>query len=443
MIPLNVEEIMKSLMDNGYEAYIVGGAVRDIMMCIPPTDYDIFTDASGDEILSVFPHGTIIGNDERRAKILTVIVDGVEVSQYRRNGDRTDVGYSLERHLSTCDFTINSLAMGIDRKIIDNHGGTVHLRSKDLCCVGDPADRIEEDKLRTLRAVRFATKYGFSIEKRLSRIIFDTNISDIPIERVRDEMLKMFMHTGALAMLEQSNLLEKIVPEFEPSFLMDGGQHHAETVDDHMYNAQNIACGLTDNPILVFACAFHDIGKPATREHKTDGGTSFHGHDNVGAAMLEEIMLRLKFSNADIKYVTTLVAEHMFIPRGNRISNKTFLKHFARLEDARVSIEDYTVLLYSDSQANLKNPRIKFGDFINNHSAHKKYYELKNSNNPFRISGLAISGHDLIDAGIPVGVEIGETLNNIYSQVVDGDLKNERNTLMYYLKHGSELPHGH
>ncbi len=154
-------------------------------------------------------------------------------------------------------------------------------------------------------------------------------------------------------------------------------------------------------------------------------------------------MLRLKFSNADIKYVTTLVAEHMFIPRGNRISNKTFLKHFARLEDARVSIEDYTVLLYSDSQANLKNPRIKFGDFINNHSAHKKYYELKNSNNPFRISGLAISGHDLIDAGIPVGVEIGETLNNIYSQVVDGDLKNERNTLMYYLKHGSELPHGH
>jgi len=427
---------MRALIDNGHEAYIVGGAVRDMVMCRTPSDYDIFTNASGGEILSIFPHGNIVGSDERRAKILTVVVDGVEVSQYRRNGDRTDTGHSLEQHLSTCDFTINSMAMNIDREIIDNHYGMAHLRSKDIFCVGDPKERIEEDKLRALRAIRFAVKYDFSIEKRLSRVIFDTDISDIPIERVREEMLKMFAYSGALTMLEQSNLLEKIVPEFGSSFLMDGGHHHAETVNDHMCNAQDIACALTDNPILVFACAFHDIGKPSTRDRKADGGTSFHNHEVVGAEMLDSIMHRLKFSNVDIKYVTTLVAEHMFGPWSDKISNRSFVRHFKRLDDAGVSIEDYMVLLYSDNQANMKNPRIKFGDFIRDNLLHKKYYELRFSNTPFRISDLAISGKDLIDAGVPVGAEIGKTLNSIFDEVVNGDLENERHVLMHRIKGG-------
>ena len=434
MIPQHIESIMQSLIDNGYEAYIIGGAVRDMMMCRTPSDYDIFTNASGDEILSIFPDGNIIGSDERRAKILTVVVNGTEVSQYRANGNRTDVGLSLEQHLSTCDFTINSMAMDINHEIIDNHYGMAHLRSKDIYCVGDPEDRIKEDKLRALRAIRFAVKYDFSIEKQLSRVIFDTDITDLPIERIREEMLKTFMYPGALAMFEQSNLLEKIIPEFEPSVLLDGGHYHNETVDDHMYKAQDIACGLTDNSILVFACAFHDIGKPSTMKHKDDGGISFHSHETVGAEILNEIMNRMKFSNDDIKYVTKLVAEHMFGSWNNKTSNRGFVKHFTRLEDGKIPIEDYVILLYSDNQSNRKNLPIKFGDFIKDNISHKKYYELRYSKIPFRVKDIEISGHDLIKLGVSPGIEIGKFLNHIFNEILNGSLKNDHGTLMYYIK---------
>jgi tRNA nucleotidyltransferase (CCA-adding enzyme) len=435
MIPDNVKTIMQSLIDNGFDAYIIGGAVRDVMMGVVPSDWDIFTDASGHEILSIFPYGNIIGGEERRAKILTVVVDGVEVSQYRANGDRTKTGTSLDRHLSTCDFRINSMAMDIDCKITDNHYGRMYIKERAIYCVGDCKDRIKEDKLRALRAVRFGVKYNFVIDPELYRVILNTDISDLPIERVKDELLKTIIYPDAISTMARFNLINKIVPEFTPSVQLDGGRHHDETVDQHMFNAQNIACALTDNPILVFACAFHDIGKPSTQEHKEDGGTSFHNHDRVGAEMLREIMLRLKFSNMDIKYVGILVSEHMFgYASDARCKNGTFVKHFKRLEDAGISIEDYMILQYSDSQANTKNSRMKFGDFIQSNKLYKKYFELRHSNTPFGIRDIAISGKDLLDIGIPAGREIGDTLNEIFDVVASGDLENTRPALMYYLK---------
>jgi len=436
MIPDKVEAIMQSLIDSGYDAYIVGGAVRDMVMHRTPMDWDIFTNASGEEILSIFPHGKIIGSEERRAKILTVIVDGIEVSQYRANGDRTKPGATLEKHLSTCDFTINSMAIDINENIIDPYFGIIDIQRKEIVCVGDTDARINEDKLRAFRAARFSVKYGFSITSYLFDVIYDTDISVLSVERIREEVLKIIVYPGGLNTLESLGLLEKVVPEFIPCWSMEGGRHHAETVDAHMYNAQDIACALTDNPTLVFACAFHDIGKPFTQEHKADGGTSFHNHETVGAEMLNNIMHRLKFSNVDTKYVTTLVAEHMFGWSNNKISNRAFVRHFKRLDDAGVSIEDYMVLLYSDNQANMKNKRIKFGDFIRENLLHKKYYELKFSKMPFRVNDLAISGRDLLDVGIPAGAEIGKVLNSIFDEVINGDLENERHVLMHRIKEG-------
>ena len=433
MIPKKVEAIMRSLLDNGYEAYIIGGAVRDYIMGIKPNDWDVFTNATGDEILSIFPHGTVIGGDKRRAKILTVIVDGVEVSQYRSNGDRTKTGTSLEQHLSTCDFTINSMAMDIDRKLINTRYGAAHIQSKCLYCEGDPKDRIEEDKLRALRAIRFAVKYNLSIEKKLSRIIYYLDITDVPVERIREEMLKIFKYNDGLEMLYNANLISKIVPEFELSSSLGGGKHHSETVDQHMFNAQDIACELTDNPILIFACAFHDIGKPTTQEPKDDGDISFHNHEKVGAEMIHNIMNRMKFSKNDTKFVETLISEHMFGHYHN-ISDKAFVKHFKLLEDAGVSINDFVIMQYSDNQANTKNKRIKFGDYLNQNKIIKKYYEMKFSSTPFQISDIAISGNDVINAGIPIGAEIGNVLREIFEKVVDGDIENERHALMRYLK---------
>lgn len=434
MIPDKIVGIMQALFEHGHEAYIIGGAVRDGMMGIDPKDWDVFTDASGDEILSIFPEGKVIGNKDRQEKILTVVVRGVEVSQYRTNGDRTETGVSLEKHLSTCDFTINSMAMDINGGIIDKYYGARDLQHRVISTVGSPEDRITEDKLRVLRAVRFSVKYNFSINDHLIDVITNTDISTIPVERIREEVLKILMYPDGLTRLVYYNLLEQIIPEFEQCFLMNGGKHHDETVDNHMFNAQNITCGLTDNPVLVFACAFHDIGKGRSYQIKVDGGISFHNHEKVGAEIIRSVMERMKFSNADIKYVEALVGEHMFGPWSNEISNRAFVKHFKRLEDAGVSIEDYMVLLYSDNQGNSKNRRIKFGDFIRGNKLHKKYYELKFSNTPFSVKDLAISGKDLLDAGVKPGVEIGNTLNSVFNEVVGGNLDNERHVLMRYIK---------
>ena len=310
----------------------------------------------------------------------------------------------------------------------------VHLRAKEICCVGDPKDRIEEDKLRALRAIRFSAKHGFCIEKKLCEAIFYTDISSVPLERVRDEMLKTIVYPDALSLLHQSNLINHIIPEFDRSFLHVGGGHHDETVDVHMFNAQNIACKLTDNPILVFACAFHDIGKPFVYECGDDEKVSFHNHEKVGAEIIRDVMLRMKFSGADTKFVETLVSEHMF-GYNKDVSDKTLIRHFKRLEDAGISIEEYMIMQYSDYQANMKNTRVKFGDYVGQSDMYKRYHLLKSSKMPFRVSDLAVSGKDILGIGIPAGIEIGNILNNVFEEVIDGNLKNERNVLMYHIKH--------
>jgi tRNA nucleotidyltransferase (CCA-adding enzyme) len=352
-----------------------------------PSDWDLFTNASGDEILAVFPNGKIIGGEERREKILTVIVDGVEVSQYRRNGDRTETGVSLMAHLSTCDFTINAIACDIHRNIIDPHKGVVALHKLHLECVGDPYDRFEEDKLRLLRAIRFIVKYRMSVEKQLTHVIRTMDISDLPVERFRDELLKILRYPDGLITLMSTGSVFGVIPELQKTRYLDGGDHHDESVGLHLQLAQNRACELTANPVLIFACAMHDIGKTETVVYSEDCRTTFYGHEKVGAKMLVDIMGRMRFSNTDIKYATTLVAEHMYRTLDGEKTNRSLVRHFKRLEDAGISIEDYMVLWYCDNQANRKNPRTKFVDF-----------------------------------------------NDIFEAVIQGDLTNERSVLMHHLK---------
>jgi len=428
-IPEKVYKIMQTLIDSGHDAYIIGGAVRDLVMCGEPHDYDLFTDATGEEILSLFPYGKIIGSETRQNKILTVIVDGIEVSQYRANGNRTETGISLKDHLSTCDLTINSMMMDINGKIIDPYHGRTNIHDRLIKAVGDPVTRIEEDKIRVFRAIRFAVKYDFYMDKHLCDVIWDTDISDIPIERIREEILKIIMYPHGLEMLDQFGLLEKVIPEFNPCCGMDGGCHHNETVDCHMFNAQNTACELTDNPILVFACSLHDVGKGTSYQIKPDGGLSFHNHEKVGAEIIHDVMERMKFSTNDIKYVETLISEHMFgwHPNG---TTKMFVKHFGRLERAGITIEEYISLQYCDNQGNQKTRRIKFVDWIRNHELVHKYYELKHSSTPFGIKDLDVDGHDLMTAGIPAGPEIGAKLDELLEKVLNGEIQNERHILI-------------
>ena len=425
---------MQKLIDAGFEAYIIGGANRDEILRITPQDYDIFSDASGEEILKIFPQGKVIGGEERQKKILTVMVDGVEVSQYRSNGERTETGKNLIDHLSTCDFRCNAISQNIKGTIIDPFDGAWDITLRKIKAVGCPKNRLNEDKLRALRAVRFQVKYNFMLSPALEKAIKELDITTLPPERTREEILKIIRYKDGMKTMTKLGLFTQIIPEFYENIHLDGGTHHNEPIDEHMFNAQNEACKLTNNRALILGISLHDIGKAETMDG-TGEETSFHNHEKVGASMMRRIMERLKFSEKDIKYVTTLISEHMFGPwKDDTITKRGFIRHFKILEDAGISIEDYVLMLYCDNQGNLKNTRKKYGDFIRNNKLHKKYYELKHSKEPFSVKDLEISGKDLIVLGMKPGKKMGELLNEIFEKVMDGELENKRFILMKYCK---------
>lgn len=430
-IPEKIKGIMNSLIIHGYDAYIIGGAVRDAMMGIEPNDYDIFTSATGREIMVIFPDGKIIGNEERQEKILTVVVRGVEVSQYRANGDRTETGKSIVDHLETCDFNMNAMAMDINGCLINQVSGASDINDRIINSVGNPHTRIREDKLRAFRAIRFAVKYDFEISVSLMSVIRKTDIMFLPVERIREEVLKILMYPDGLKKLKDSGLLGRIIPEFNKHYFLKGGHNHNETVDVHMEGAQSIACKLTDSKALVFACALHDIGKGSSYQDENND-ISFHKHEKVGAIIIRDIMKRMKFSNNDIEYVVTLVQNHLVNYSGT-MSDKAYIKLFGKLEAGGVSINDYIIMLYSDHQGNLKNKRVKFGDFMPLDIFNAKYYSLKFSNVPFSIRDLNISGLDIMAVGVPHGPEVGRVLDDLFERVISGELENIFHVLIRYV----------
>ena len=444
------QEIMGKLEKNGYVAYIIGGAVRDAILKETPKDIDIFTNATGEEILNIFPDGKIIGSEERQKKILTVIIDNIEVSTFRSNGNRTETVKTgkkythkiLYTHISTCDFTINSIAMNSNGVIIDLYDGIKDLKKGIIRAVGDPEERINEDKVRVFRAIRFASRYNFEIEKELNEVILRTDISDIPVERIHDELYKIFKYESGAENLFKTNLLIKVIPEFNKLILMDGGHHHNETVDQHCLLTYKISCRHTDKVIHHIACLLHDIGKGPCMK-VIDGKTKFLGHDMKGSYMIKKIMKQLNFSNKDIKYVSTLIRYHMWgisgIPR-----DKKFAEMFNELNNIdKNGVEDLVLLMYCDGQANMAETRNKFYDYITNDSKSKKvtgnyilkkYNELKSGIKPLTISDLKINGDDIISLGLPPSKKIGGILLELYNLTVDGFIKNERHEQMYWLR---------
>ena len=451
-LPSKIKGYMRKLIEQGYQAYVIGGAVRDMLLKRNPNDYDIFTDATGEQILEIFPEGNIIGNEERQAKILTVVVDGVEISQFRKNGERTEVGHSLEKHQDTCDFTINAMAMDVDGNIIDRHRGQEDLKVRTLCFVGVPLDRIKEDPLRILRGIRFWSRFRAMKFEDLSVVLENIDLLDtLPKERIREEFLKIIRYPSGIENLWCDGIIYKIFPELEKVVGMKGGDFHDEVVDEHMKSAFRVACTLTDNTLLRMAIFLHDIGKGFTYTEEVtnevilskDGSpmlervmkqTHFYEHEKVGADLVEKKMEGLKFSKEEIKYVNTLIRLHMYSYKSEP-QKKSYIKFFNRLDEAKVAIEDYIMLIYCDHQGNQAKPRIKFGDFIKGNWLYKKYFEIKYSEEPMTVKDLKVSGKDVMDIfKIGPGEAIGEILKKVFDEVMDGNLKNNRADLLNYLK---------
>src|SRR5579863_7111324 len=340
------EQICATLRRHGYQAYFVGGCVRDLLLNREPADYDVCTDARPDRVQSLFPQSVAVG---AKFGVILVVEDGaqVEVATFR-----SDLGYSDGRHpdrvafsdnpqedVRRRDFTINGLLMDpATSEVLDFVGGRADLRAGIVRAIGDPRLRFAEDKLRMLRAVRFAARFGFRIEPETMAAAQNlaTQITQVSPERIRDELTKLLTEGAArrgFELLEETGLLAVVLPDIaRMKGVEQPPQYHPE--GDVWIHTRMMLEKLPSNcsPTLAWGVLLHDVGKPPTFAPATGPGTRirFDGHVEVGARMAEHICRTLRFSNEDTEQIETLVANHLRFKDVHEMRTAT-LKRFVRL----------------------------------------------------------------------------------------------------------------
>ncbi len=450
MLPFYVLDIFHAFSQKGYEIYLVGGSVRNLFLGNPVKDWDFTTNATPEQILTLFPDGFYdntfgtVGvpysfrNDKKEEeKMVFEITTFRTESSYinNRHPESVSWGESIEEDLERRDFTINAIALSVTDivSIIDPFNGQTDLKNKLIKAVGDPKKRFKEDALRLLRAIRFATQLTFFIdEQTLSEIKEDASLlQNISKERIRDELLKIlstdYPYDGIM-LLRNTGLLEYVLPE-----LLEGegvsqerpGRHH--TTDVFTHNVQSLKHTPSTNPIVRFATLIHDIAKPRVRGEDKDGLVIFHNHELVGSQMAREICERLKFSKKDREKVVTLIRWHMFTV-DEHITDAA-IRRFIR----RIGVENVKDMidlrigdrLGSGTQTAESWRLIKF----------KERIEEQLAPAPFSITDLAIDGKDIMkELNIKPGRQIGEILQTLFEEVDEDLSKNTREYLLTRLK---------
>jgi len=401
-------QILRTLRQKGYEAYFVGGCVRDLLLKKIPKDFDIATSARPEEIAEIFPKTVPVG---AKFGVMLVIQEGLpfEVATFR-----ADKGYQDGRHPeSVCftnakedairrDFTVNGLFYDpIHRRVMDWVEGQKDIHRKVIRAIGDPAKRFTEDKLRMLRAVRFASVLGFQIEPKTMKSIqkLAKKIHTVSQERVRDELVKMFTGPNpalALSLLDKTGLLKEVLPEADK---MKGVQQprafHPEG-DVFVHTKLLLKQLKNPSPLLAFACLLHDVGKPAT--YRRADRIRFNGHDRVGARISEKILLRLRFPNDLKARVIACVDGHMRFKDVKQMREST-LKKFLQRETIMTELEQHRVDCLA-SHGDLSNWR-----FLKRKISTLSREEIK--------PAPLLNGRDILDLGYKEGPLVGKILKFI------------------------------
>lgn len=433
MIDAGAFVLLSRLHRAGYQAYIVGGCVRDLLSGRTPKDWDICTDATPDETLSVFRDLHTIPTGLSHGTVTVRYADAsYEVTTFRADGDYTDfrhpdeVFFSSDLHtdLARRDFTINAMAYAPHTGLIDPFGGRGHLRENILCCVGSPSQRFKEDALRVLRCLRFSATFGLKIEHGTEQEIlhhFDL-LHMISKERIRDELCKILLGKYALPVFTRyPYVFTHIIPEL---YCCVGFQqrnlYHIYTVYDHIMHA---TANYTGNDLIVKLALFlHDIGKPLCYTEDERGG-HFHGHGVVSRDLAESVLTRLRFDNATKNAVLELVLYHdSTIEPTPKVVRRWLSRigdtQFFRLMEVRLA----------DIRAHSMNNRM---------SRIKRCLELRriareilNQPHCLTLKDLAIDGYEVMKEAIPEGRLVGLCLNHALEQVINGTIPNEKYALL-------------
>lgn len=435
-IPQSVREVMGVLRRAGHEAYVVGGCVRDTLLGRQPHDWDMTTSATPSQMKEVVSFHSI--DTGLKHGTVTFIVDHepIEVTTFRTEGDYTDgrhpdsIGFAstIEEDLSRRDFTVNALAWSDGTGIVDPFGGVPDLRNKTLRCVGDARIRFSEDGLRVMRALRFASVYGFAIEKSTASAAHEKRwmLSAVSAERICTELSKMLQasdgkHLAAIVK-EFTDIMMQIMPELLPAHGLDQeNPHHDRDCWTHMVD---VMAQVEPDLTLRLAALLHDAGKPACKTKDENGVAHYHGHAEEGARIADRILRRLKFPRKTADEVVFLIRQHDNWPSANMRSARRFLARCGDVETAFMLLE----LMKADRAAHAPSSVAEragdleeFGFFIE--SALKE-------DTAFTVRDLEISGNDLIAMGWTEGPMLGAELQRLFDLVLSGELVNDRNALL-------------
>lgn len=446
-VPKEVALIAAALAKAGFDAYLVGGCVRDLTIGREPKDWDITTDAKPDVLLKLFPDavyentfGTVGVKTESEDPKLKVI----EVTTYRIEGKYSDKRHpdeitfakTLEDDLSRRDFTVNAIAMGLDGEIVDPYEGQKDIKKKIIRTVGTPEKRFHEDALRLMRAVRFSVELDFEIDLNTRRAIekYSRELEVVAKERIRDELVKILMTPRAskgIILLEELGLLQNVLPELRDGIGVGQNLHHIYTVFEHNVRALDYTAK-EDYPLVVrMAALLHDVGKP--RAKVGDGAHStFYNHEYIGAKMAAKALDRLRFPREFVEDVAHLVQSHMFYYNVGDVS-----AHGVRRFLARVGPETVPDLL-----------KVREADRIGSGVKKAVPYKLRHllfmiekvKNDPISPKMLKVNGDDVMKMlDLKEGMRVGWIIVSLLEEVLEDPEKNTREYLEDRMKELNKL----
>ena len=455
VLPETVLEILNKFGKAGFEIYIVGGAVRDILQKKSVYDWDFTTNAVPEEMLKIFPKayytnefgtvGIASQKEGERPYEITTFRTEYGYSDFRRP-DKVEWGENLEEDLARRDFTINAMALKLEQEservkeykrktstlsLIDPFDGQADLGAKLIRAVGDPNERFSEDALRMMRAIRIAPELGFGIEEKTFDAIKKNAplINKIAKERVKSELLKILASPNpyqGMLIFRESQLMHEVLPELEKAFGVEQkspGRHHIYDVGTH--SLMSLKMCKSQDPIVRFATLIHDIGKPQTFKKQENGVITFYNHEMVSAKIAQSLAERLRFSNDEKQKLVNLVRWHQFTvdERQTDSAIRRFIRNVG-LEN----VPDMLALRVADRLGGgARETSWRLEEFK------KRLIEVQKQ--PFTVADLKIDGYDVMKAlRLASGPKVGEVLNTLFTEVVEKKLENEKEALLARLK---------
>jgi tRNA nucleotidyltransferase (CCA-adding enzyme) len=431
-MPKNVDIAINLLQSAGFEAYAVGGCVRDSLLGKTPNDWDITTSAKPEDMKSVFADFHCIDTGIKHGTV-TVVIDGepLEITTFRLDGEYEDNRHpksvtftsDLGADLGRRDFTVNAMAYSKMTGTVDLFGGQNDLKNKIIRCVGDPDRRFNEDALRILRALRFASALDFEIEEKTAQSLLKNRalLGNISEERIAKELLKLVCGKGAKRILTDfAPVLFEILPELQPMYKNShDNPHHCYDIYEHTLIAVE---SIDPEPTLRFAMLLHDCGKPAVKKFDENGVAHFYGHQRISAEISAQILARLKVSNKFRDEILFLVSNH---DRWELYENTEKMPRYLS-KFGLDGVLNLLKVMRADVLAQSPEYRYRLDQIADAEETAKNLAAQKPC---LSLSELQINGRTLMDIGIPQGRKLGAVLAQLLDEVIDGVTKNTQEAL--------------